>query len=152
MAQGVRAAGRESLPEGAAEPKFSLPPVQRATLSNGMQLLLVEKHDLPVVNLHVVFPAGRAHDGQQTPGLAEMTAAVWDEGTAKRSAEEIASELGGMGASVSVSADWDTTSAAALLAEAAPAQGTGDLYRRSSRAEFPRAGTPSPADRRAWAA
>ncbi len=104
-------AGRESLPEGAAEPKFSLPPVKRATLSNGMQLLLVEKHELPVVNLHVVFPAGRANDGQQTPGLAEMTAAVWDEGTAKRSAEEIASQLGGMGASISVSADWDTTSA-----------------------------------------
>ena len=39
-----------------------------------------------------------------------MTAAVWDEGTAKRSAEEIASQLGGMGASMSVAADWDTTS------------------------------------------
>ena len=47
---------------------------------------------------------------KQAPGLAEMTAAVWDEGTAKRSAEEIASQLGGMGASLSVSADWDTTS------------------------------------------
>jgi zinc protease len=103
--------GRESLPEGAAEPAFSLPPVKRAVLSNGMQLLLVEKHELPLVNLHVVFPAGRANDGQQTPGLAEMTAAVWDEGTAKRSAEEIAAELGGLGASISVSADWDTTSA-----------------------------------------
>src|SRR5208282_3740640 len=97
--------------EGAAEPKFSLPPVERTTLSNGMQLLLVEKHELPVVNLHVVFPTGRASDGQPTPGLAEMTAAVWDEGTAKRSAEEIASELGGMGAHVSIAADWDTTSA-----------------------------------------
>jgi zinc protease len=75
-----------------------------------MQLLLVEKHELPLVNLHVVFPAGRGDDGQTTPGLAEMTAAVWDEGTAKRSAEEIASELGGMGANVSVAADWDTTS------------------------------------------
>ncbi|MGA2255490.1 MAG: pitrilysin family protein, partial [Thermoguttaceae bacterium] len=103
-------AGRESLPEGSAEPKFSLPPVKRATLSNGMHLLLVEKHELPVVNLHVVFPAGCANDGKESPGLVEMTAAVWDEGTAKRSAEEIASELGGMGASVSVSADWDTTS------------------------------------------
>ena len=103
-------ADRESLPEGSAEPKFSLPPAKRAMLSNGMQLLLVEKHELPVVNLHVVFPAGCANDGKQSPGLAEMTAAVWDEGTAKRSAEEIASELGGMGASASVSADWDTTS------------------------------------------
>ncbi len=106
----AESAGRESLPEGAAEPKFSLPPVKRATLSNGMQILLVEKHELPVVNLHVVFPAGRASDGKATPGLAEMTAAVWDEGTAQRSAEEIASQLAGMGASISVYADWDDTS------------------------------------------
>ena len=62
-------AGRESLPEGAAEPKFSLPPVKRATLSNGMQLLLVEKHELPVVNLHVVFPAGRAVMANRRRGL-----------------------------------------------------------------------------------
>ncbi len=103
-------ADRESLPEGAAEPTFSLPPVQRAALSNGMTLLGMEKQELPVVNLHVVFPAGRGNDGQQAPGLAEITAAVWHEGTAKRSAEEIAAELGGMGASLSVSVDWDTTS------------------------------------------
>ena len=141
-------AGRESLPEGAAEPKFSLPPVKRATLSNGMQLLLVEKHELPVVNLHVVFPAGRANDGQRTPGLAEMTAAVWDEGTAKRSAEEIASELGGMGAERFGLRRLGYDQRAALLAEAAPAQGIGDLCRRPPRAHLPRAGTPSPADRR----
>jgi len=104
-------AGRESLPKAAEEPTFSLPPIKGATLANGMQLLLVEKHELPVVNLHVVFPAGCANDSEDSPGLAEMTAAVWDEGTAKRSAEQIAAELAGMGASVSVSADWDTTSA-----------------------------------------
>jgi len=108
---GGEGTGRESLPEGTAEPKFSLPPVKRASLFNGMQLLLVEKHELPVVNLHVVFPAGRGNDGKEMPGLAEMTAAVWDEGTAKRTAEQIASELGGIGANVSVTADWDTTSA-----------------------------------------
>ena len=107
---GGEGAGRESLPVGAAEPTFSLPPIRRARLSNGMQLLLVEKHELPIINLNVVFPVGRANDGAQTPGLAEMTAAVWDEGTAARSAEDIASQLGGMGASISVSADWDTTS------------------------------------------
>ncbi len=103
-------AGRESLPEGAEEPKFGLPPIRRATLSNGMQLLLVEKHELPVVNLHVVFPAGCANDDKQSPGLAELTAAVWDEGTAKRTAEGIAAKLGHMGASLSVIADWDVTS------------------------------------------
>ena len=102
--------GRDSLPTGGAEPAFTLPPIQRARLANGMQVLLVEKHEFPVVNLHVVFPAGRANDGKDTPGLADMTAAVWDEGTAKRSSEEIASRLGDIGATLSVSADWDATS------------------------------------------
>ncbi len=102
-------AGRDSLPEGAAEPKFTLPPIQRAKLSNGMQVLLVEKHELPVVNLHVVFPAGRANDGKETPGMADMTAAMWDEGTSTRTAEEIAAQLGDIGASLGVSAEWDAT-------------------------------------------
>ncbi len=102
--------GRESLPEGAAEPKFSLPPIQRGQLSNGMKLLLVEKHELPVINLHVVFPTGKASDPKDRPGLVEMTAAVWDEGTAKHSAEELAAELAGMGAHLSVAADWDDIS------------------------------------------
>jgi zinc protease len=101
-------AGRESLPEGAAEPKFKLPPIQRAKLSNGMNVLLVEKHELPVVNLHVVFPTGRADD-MLMPGFADMFAAVWDEGTAKRTSDDIASQLGDIGATLGVSADWDAT-------------------------------------------
>ena len=102
--------GRDVLPEGAAEPKFASPPIQRAKLANGMQVLLVEKHQLPTVNLHVVFPAGKANDGRTALGLADMTAAVWDEGTTKRSAEDIASQLGDIGATLSVSADWNATS------------------------------------------
>jgi zinc protease len=101
--------GRESLPEGAAEPKFKLPPIQRTKLANGMQVLLVEKHELPVVNVNVVFPVGRANDDKESPGLADMFAAVWDEGTTTRSAEEIASQLGDIGASLGVSSDWDST-------------------------------------------
>ena len=100
-------AGRESLPEGAAEPKFALPPIQRAKLSNGMNVLLVEKHELPTVNLNVVFPAGRGDDRKEMPGLADMAAAMWDEGTATRTADEIASQMGDIGASLSISADWD---------------------------------------------
>jgi zinc protease len=103
-------AGRESLPEPAAEPKFALPPIKRTKLANGMQVLLVEKHELPVVNVHVVFPAGRANDGKETPGLADMTAAVWDEGTTRRTANDIATQLGDIGASLGVSADWNAMS------------------------------------------
>ena len=39
-----------------------------------------------------------------------MTAAVWDEGTANRTADQIAAELGAIGATLNVSAEWDATS------------------------------------------
>lgn len=109
LATDASESGRESLPHGSKEPKFQLPPIQRTRLSNGMEVLLVEKHELPLVNLHLLFSSGRAEDPADKPGLAEMTAAVWDEGTQKRTAEQIADELAGMGATLSVGADWDST-------------------------------------------
>lgn len=102
-------ADRENLPKAAAEPKFQLPPVHRSRLSNGMQVLVVENHELPSVNVNVVFPAGRASDPQSKLGLASLMAAVWDEGTERRSAMQIAEELARIGANLSVSADWDAS-------------------------------------------
>lgn len=40
-----------------------------------------------------------------------MMTDLWDEGTVRRSSEEISAELGGIGASLSLGSDWDTTSA-----------------------------------------
>ncbi len=100
---------RAALPKPAPEPTFRLPPIHRGKLSNGMQVLVVESHELPSVNVHAVFPAGRCCDPPEKPGLAALMAAVWDEGTPKRNAEQIADELAGMGATLSVSADWDAT-------------------------------------------
>ncbi len=92
--------------------------------------------------------AGRANDGQQTPGLAEMTAAVWDEGTAKRSAEEIASELGEHGRQRLGLRRLGYDQRAAVFPEAASAQGPGNLCRCPPQADLSRAGTPPPANRR----
>ena len=47
-----------SCPKPAAEAKFQLPPIHRGRLSNGMELLVVENHVLPLVNLNLVFPRG----------------------------------------------------------------------------------------------
>jgi zinc protease len=102
--------GRGPMPHGGQEPTFHLPAIQRARLSCGTQVLLVEKHELPLVTLHLVFPAGSAEDPQPQPGLAEITAAVWDQGTARRTAEQIATELTDIGATLSVACEWDTTS------------------------------------------
>ena len=102
---------RSIMPEPAVGAKFHLPPIHRGKLSNGMELLVVENHVLPLVSMNLVFRAGRADDPADKPGLAAMTAAMWDEGTKTLSSEEIAARLAGIGASLSISADWDTTSA-----------------------------------------
>jgi len=104
-------ADRTKLPKAGAEPKFALPPIHRSRLSNGMQVLVVEKHELPTVYLHVVFPFGRAQEPAAKLGLASLMASVWDEGTGRRSAMEIAEQLAGIGASLGFSAGVDATSA-----------------------------------------
>jgi len=100
-------AARAALPKAGPEPAFHLPPIHRSRLSNGMELLVVENHEMPSVSIHALFPAGRCCDTK--PGLAGLMAAVWDEGTKLRSAIEIAEELAGIGASLTVSAEWDDT-------------------------------------------
>ena len=98
---------RVTLPKPRPEPEFHLPALKRARLSNGMQLLLVENHELPSVSLHVLFPCGRADDPADKLGLAQLTAATWDEGTSTRTSEQIAEELANIGASLSLSAEND---------------------------------------------
>ncbi|MHB1037978.1 MAG: M16 family metallopeptidase [Pirellulales bacterium] len=101
---------RGVMPPPAAVPKFALPPIRRGKLSNGLEVLVVENHELPTVNLNLVCKAGRSSDPFAKLGLASLTASVWDEGTGKRSALEIADELALIGANLSISADWDSTS------------------------------------------
>ncbi len=102
---------RKQLPLGAAPPKFALPPVHRRTLSNGIQVLVVENHELPSLSLSVVFPVGTSSDTVGKTGLADLLAAVWNEGTQTRTSEQIAEALANIGARLSVSADWDTSGA-----------------------------------------
>lgn len=102
---------RSVMPGPGPEPSFALPPIAHRRLSNGMEILVVENHELPVVNLNLVVRTGRSSDPASQPGLASLLAATWDEGTTRRSAEQIAEELAGIGASLSINSDWDTTAA-----------------------------------------
>lgn len=100
-------AARRQLPQGAAPPKFELPPIHRRTLSNGMQVLVVENHELPSVSLNAVFPVGTSSDTPGKTGLSDLLSAVWTEGTKTRSSDQVAEALANIGARLSVSSDWD---------------------------------------------
>jgi zinc protease len=103
--------GKAKLPTPKADPKLTLPAVQRHQLSNGLEVLVVEHHEVPVVTMNLVIKSGSAADPQDRAGLASLTADLLDEGTKKRSALEISNSLTDIGARLGTSADWDSSSA-----------------------------------------
>ncbi len=100
-----------TLPASKADPKFTLPGIQRRQLSNGLEVVIVEHHELPVVTMNMVVKSGAAADPQNRAGLASLTADLLDEGTRNRSALEISNSLTDIGARLGTSADWDSSSA-----------------------------------------
>jgi len=84
-----------------------LPMAKRFSLPNGLTVLLVESHRLPVVAGTLVLRSGSAQDPQNLPGLAGYTATMLDEGTQKRDALAIANELHALGASLSTGSSVD---------------------------------------------
>jgi len=97
-----------SLPAGGPDPSFTLPSVQRRKLSNGLDVLIVEHHELPVVTMNLLVKAGSAADPADRAGLATVTADLMDEGTTSRSALEISNQLASIGANLTSAADWDS--------------------------------------------
>ena len=88
-------------------PALRLPPVQTATLPNGLTLAVVEMHKVPVVDVSLLVDAGSVDDPADLPGLATFTANMLDEGAGRRSALEISEEADFLGANLSTGASYD---------------------------------------------
>jgi zinc protease len=88
-----------------AEPH--LPPVQSFRFENGLELLVVERTGLPVVDARLVVRAGATLDTGDVAGRAALTAELLDEATTTRQAFDIADEAEHLGASLHTHASWD---------------------------------------------
>ncbi len=90
------------------EPTFKPPVAKRSKLENGMSLLVVENHKLPIVSMTLVAPgAGASSDPSAKPGVASFTADLLDEGAGGLSAIAIAEEQDRLGASIGAGVDVD---------------------------------------------
>ena len=98
---------RSKAPAAAAEPSFAPPAIQTATLSNGMKMLLVEKHTLPLVQANIVIRSGWADDPAGKLMSARLTAELIDDGTTKRDALQISEDAKKIGATLSTSSSMD---------------------------------------------
>jgi zinc protease len=99
------------LPKAGPVPTFTLPQPERRKLSNGLEVVFVEHHELPVINMSLVMKMGAAGDPAGQGGLASLVADMMDEGTRTRSSLDISNQLADIGASVRTGAGWDSTTA-----------------------------------------
>ncbi len=100
-------ADRTKLPDMGENPEVKFPDVERATLSNGLNVVLAERHSIPVVSLRLLVDAGYAADQTTKPGTAKLTMDVMDEGTKKLNALEISEQLSLLGANLSTGSNLD---------------------------------------------
>ena len=100
---------RSKMPETGAPPELKLPKLERATLSNGLKVILAQRHEIPVVEFRLQVDAGYAADQFAAPGTASMTTALLDGGTAKRTALQISEEAALLGAQLRAGSDLDTS-------------------------------------------
>jgi zinc protease len=87
----------------------NLPTLQRFTLKNGLQVLVVENHELPVVSLHLAVHAGSADETRARRGLASFAAQMLTRGTPRHTADAIAEAVDFVGGSLEASSDFEET-------------------------------------------
>jgi zinc protease len=100
---------RSKLPETGTPPELKLPKLERVTLSNGLKVILAQRHEIPVVEFRLQVDAGYAADQFASPGTASLTTALLDGGTAKRSAMQISEEVASLGAQLRASSSLDVS-------------------------------------------
>ncbi len=92
-----------------APPSLTLPPIVTRELPNGLRLLIVEHHELPVADFLLLVRTGTEADGPNKAGLATLTASMLDEGTTTRNALQIADQEAFLGVDISTSSGWDAS-------------------------------------------
>lgn len=96
---------REEPPPSGEIRDVRFPPIARATIASGLELNTVELHQLPVVYVRLVVNSGGETDPANLPGLAQLVAAMLEEGTRTRSSAELAETVEFLGADLSAASD-----------------------------------------------
>jgi zinc protease len=91
-------------------PSLSFPEIHTTTLDNGVEIVLAERHSLPIVSLSAQFDAGYAADLGGKLGVASFAMSMLDRGTTSRGMLEIAAEAERLGANISANSELDASS------------------------------------------
>lgn len=98
---------QERPPRPLAPRDIRIPPYEIRTLPNGLRVVVVSQHEQPAVSLRLLVRAGSAQDPPGKPGIAAMVGALLDQGTARRSSEEISDTIDYIGGALGTGAGMD---------------------------------------------
>lgn len=126
-----------------APPALRVPPITTRQLPNGLKIVIVEQHELPIADVLLQIRNGGEADPANRTGAAALTSALLTEGTTTRTALQIADQAAYLGVRVGANSGWEQStvslhaptaqldSAMALFADVAlhPAVPAADLER-----------------------
>jgi zinc protease len=99
----------ERPPRPLAPRSVKFPPYEIKTLANGMQVIAVLHHEQPLISMRLLVRAGSLHDAPDKVGVANLTSSLLDQGTATKSAQQIADEIDFIGGALGAGSGPDLT-------------------------------------------
>ena len=130
---------RATPPKAGPAPAFTLPQGESFKLANGLTVIHHHNPALPLVSAQLVLRSGSAANPARLPGLAGFTAQMLEEGTATRSAPQIADELAQLGAFMDSATSADASSVSLLALRSTFAQALEIMADVVQRPAFPNA-------------
>lgn len=100
---------KETPPAGGQPKPFVFPRQETYSLSNGMKVTMVQYGAVPKVAMQAVVRVGSLNERDNQRWISDMVATLLKEGTATRTAEQLARETAEMGGSIFTSAATDKT-------------------------------------------
>ena len=98
---GAQTIDRTKRPPSGAAVSLRMPKVERRTLSNGIEVAILENHELPIVSVQAVVEARGLLDPPDRDGLSAFVQQMLPEGTTTRTANQLAEAFADLGNTVS---------------------------------------------------
>lgn len=99
---------RQQPPAADGKVQFTAPKIAEAKLKNGLRVLVVERHDLPIVSARLVVSMGAGDLPDVRPGLMSFLGSMLEQGTKKRNALQLSDDFEAIGAHHGAWVDWDS--------------------------------------------
>ncbi len=100
---------RSKPPELGPPPRVSLPPILTRQLPNGLRLMIVEQHELPLADFVLLVGSGGTVDPAGKTGVANLTSSMLREGTTSRRSLDIADQIAFLGINLSPTSSWESS-------------------------------------------